>query len=69
MGQSSSAKLNLNVQGAIDRILERNYLSRQEYLQLTSAMLSGQGLADDDYSNLNTLFDRLQLGRIEIRDE
>ncbi|MBO9999776.1 MAG: hypothetical protein J7641_12370 [Cyanobacteria bacterium SID2] len=69
MARASQGKLNVTLQQSIDRILETNHISRGEYLQLTSAMLSGKGLTEDLYRELNSVFDRVQLGRLKIVDE
>lgn len=69
MGQSTPGKLNVGIQASIDRILEQDSLSRQEYIQLTSAMLSGQQMSEADYQKANVLFDRLQMGRVTLENE
>ncbi|MGC9504704.1 hypothetical protein [Baaleninema sp.] len=69
MAKASQAKPNATLHQSIERILDSNRISRQDYLQLTSAMLSGKGLTDEDYRQLNSVFDRFQLGRLKVVDE
>ncbi|MDC0835660.1 hypothetical protein AY599_24475 [Leptolyngbya valderiana BDU 20041] len=69
MAKASQGKPNVTLQQSIERILDSNRISRQDYLQLTSAMLAGKGLTDEDYRQLNSVFDRFQLGRLKVVDE
>jgi hypothetical protein len=52
----------------INAILTAGTLTRIQYLQLMSLILSGQNIDEDDYHLINQIFDRFRLGRISIAD-
>lgn len=52
----------------INAILTAGTLTRIQYLQLMSLILSGQNIDEDDYRLINQIFDRFRLGRISIAD-
>jgi hypothetical protein len=52
----------------INAILKAGTLTRIQYLELMSLILSGQNLDEDDYRLINQIFDRFRLGRISITD-
>ncbi len=52
----------------INAILKAGTLTRIQYLQLMSLILSGQNIDEDDYRLINQIFDRFRLGRISIVD-
>ena len=57
---------NLNLKQTLDRIDKTSRLSRQDYLNLTHALLSGYSMTDDDCRRVNRCLDRLQNGRITL---
>ncbi|MEM1425311.1 MAG: hypothetical protein AAGF75_01990 [Cyanobacteria bacterium P01_H01_bin.130] len=57
---------NVDLTKILDRIETTNALSRQDYLQLTHALLSSQPMTDDDCRRVNRCLDRLQNGRITL---
>ncbi|NJN62281.1 MAG: hypothetical protein HC795_12800 [Coleofasciculaceae cyanobacterium RL_1_1] len=52
----------------INAILTAGTLTRIQYLQLMSLILSGQNIDEEDYRLINQIFDRFRLGRITISD-
>jgi hypothetical protein len=52
----------------IDAILKTSSMTRIQYLQLMSLILSGKNIDEDDYRTINQIFDRFRLGRILIAD-
>ncbi|TAF52126.1 MAG: hypothetical protein EAZ61_08935 [Oscillatoriales cyanobacterium] len=52
----------------INAILKAGTLTRIQYLELMSLILSGQNLDEDDYRLINQILDRFRLGRISITD-
>jgi hypothetical protein len=49
-------------------ILQSNRIKRQEYLQLSDMLLSGQSLTDEERDYLNRIFDNFRLGRLRLVD-
>lgn len=68
MVRTSQSKLNLTIPQLIDKILAVGEITRQEHLQLTSAILSDFNLTDDDRRQINRIFDHIQMGRMKIID-
>lgn len=52
----------------IDAILSTNQISRKQYLELMSVLLSGRDLSEEDYRKINQVFDRVYMGRISLTD-
>lgn len=52
----------------MERIFQTGQLSRQEHLQLVTTFLSDYKVTDDDRSQINRIFDDLQIGRLKIID-
>ncbi|HAG80188.1 MAG TPA: hypothetical protein DCL61_03230 [Cyanobacteria bacterium UBA12227] len=50
----------------IDRILNIGQLSRLEHLQLVSTILSDYKVTDEERSQINRVFDELQIGRLKL---
>lgn len=59
---------NPNLQQMVDRILSAGQLSRQEYLQLTTAILSDYLVTDEQRHQLNQVFDNIQTGHLKLID-
>ncbi|HIK27346.1 MAG: hypothetical protein N3E45_16890 [Oscillatoriaceae bacterium SKW80] len=68
MVRTSQSKLNLTIPQLIDKILTVGEITRQEHLQLTSAILSDFNLTDDDRRQINRIFDHIQMRRMKIID-
>lgn len=58
----------LNIQQIVDQILSGGQLSRQEYLQLTTAILSDYNVTDEERRQINFIFDEVQAGRLTLVD-
>ncbi|MDJ0706394.1 MAG: hypothetical protein QNJ46_24250 [Leptolyngbyaceae cyanobacterium MO_188.B28] len=52
----------------IKKAVRLRQLSRQEHLQLTSAILSGFNLDPFERSLINRLFDAINMGRVKLVD-
>lgn len=50
----------------VDRILNTGQLSRPEYLQLVTTILSDYNVTDEERSQINRVFDELQAGKLEF---
>lgn len=50
----------------IDQVLTTQQANRQQYFQLMSVMLSDDAIATEQRSQINRIFDEVQLGRIKI---
>lgn len=53
---------------SIDRILSTGLISRQEHLQLASALLADTTMTDEERARINRVFDYLQVGRLKVVD-
>lgn len=69
MAKISATIANAIVRKTIDLCLNSDRITRQEYLQLTSVILSNRNITEEDLVQLNRIFDRVQMGRIKIIDE
>lgn len=49
-----------------DRILSTGQLSRPDYLQLVTTILSDYNVTDEERSQINHVFDELQAGKLEF---
>lgn len=56
------------IKPAVEQILEKGKISRQEHIQLTSALLSHDQMTDEERCQINRLFDYLQIGRLKVED-
>lgn len=52
----------------VDRILNAGQLSRREYLQLVTTILSDYKVNDEQRSKINLIFDNLQTNRLQLVD-
>lgn len=57
-----------SIKPAVEQILEKGKISRQEHVQLTSALLSNDQITDGDRRQINRVFDYLQIGRLKLED-
>jgi hypothetical protein len=56
------------LQQIVDRIFNIGQLSRSEHLQLVTTILSDYKVTDEERSQLNRVFDELQMGRLKFID-
>lgn len=63
--QSQSSQ---TLQQIVDRIFKIGQLSRSEHLQLVTTILSDYKVTDEERSQLNRVFDELQMGRLKFID-
>lgn len=68
MPRSVQNHTNISINQTVDRIMELGQLDRQEHLQLTSAILCGYNITDDQRHQINRVFDSLQMGSVQIVD-
>lgn len=61
-------KSTVNVKQIIDQILISGQVSREGYMQLTSAILSDKQITEEDRRQINHIFDYLQAGRLKLID-
>ena len=52
----------------VNRIITSGKLNRQEHLQLTSSILSGKKITDEERSKINKIFDLIKIGQINLID-
>lgn len=69
MAKNSAAISKLFVRQLIDLCLNSERITRQEYLQLTTVVLSNRNITLEDLHQINRIFDRVQQGRIKLIDE
>ncbi len=58
----------LSIQAVVQRAVRSRQISRQEHLQLTSAMLSNPGMPSTDRSYINRVLDYIRAGKIRLTD-
>ncbi|MCA1992189.1 MAG: hypothetical protein LDL41_09115 [Coleofasciculus sp. S288] len=68
MASTPQRQSNPNLQLLIEQILAMGQLSRQEYLQLTTAILSDYNVTDEQRRQINLIFDEVQTGRLKVVD-
>ncbi len=56
------------IKPAVEQILAKGKMNRQEHIQLTSAMLSDHQMTDEERRQINRVFDYLQMGRLKLED-
>lgn len=61
-------KSTVSLKQIIDQILISGQVSREEYMQLTSAILSDKQITEEDRRQINHIFDYLQAGRLKLID-
>lgn len=57
---------NASVSTTVDCIIAAGKMSRQEHLQLASAILSNAKLTEEERRQINRVFDYVQTGRLEL---
>lgn len=68
MAGTRERQSNLNIQQMVNQILAARQLSRQDYLYLTTAILSDYNVTDEERRQLNNIFDNLQTGYLKFVD-
>ncbi len=68
MTSTPQRQLKLNIPLMVDHVLSQNQLSRQDYIQLTTAILSDYSVTDEERRQINLIFDDVQTGRIKLVD-
>lgn len=68
MKGGSQTKSSLAAKEIIDRILVSGQIGRQQYMLLTSAILSDHNLSEEDRRQINHIFDYIQMGRLKLVD-
>lgn len=68
MASTPQHQLNLNIQLLVEKILSEGKLSRQEYLQMTRAILSDYNVTEEESRQINRIFDDVQTGSLKLVD-
>ena len=68
MKGGTQTKATVTAKQIIDQILVAGQISRQQYMWLTSAILSDQQLTDEDRRQINHIFDYILVGRLKLVD-
>ena len=66
MASTRERQPNLNVQQMVDQILSAGQLSRQDYLNLTTVILSDYNVTDEQRRQINRIFDEVQTGQLKL---
>ncbi|NEP32261.1 MAG: hypothetical protein F6K63_29205 [Moorea sp. SIO1G6] len=68
MASTPERQSNLDIETMVNQMITRGQLSRQEYLQLTSAFLCDYNISDAERHQINRIFDHVQTGRVKLVD-
>ncbi|HEY9605668.1 MAG TPA: hypothetical protein V6C85_28950 [Allocoleopsis sp.] len=68
MAGTFQSQSNQTTKQLVERVLTSGQLSRREHLQLVSTILSDYKVTDEERSQINRVFDELQLGRLRLID-
>ncbi|NEO99054.1 MAG: hypothetical protein F6K58_10310 [Symploca sp. SIO2E9] len=68
MASTPQHQSNLNIQLLVEKILSEGQLSRQEYLQMTRAILSDYNVTEEESRQINRIFDDVQTGSLKLVD-
>lgn len=68
MKGGTQTKVTVTAKQIIDQILVAGQISRQQYMWLTSAILSDHQLTDEDRRQINHIFDYILVGRLKLVD-
>ncbi|MCU0544645.1 MAG: hypothetical protein MUE44_21175 [Oscillatoriaceae cyanobacterium Prado104] len=66
--RTSQNRSNLTIYQMVERIVASGKLTRREHLILTSAILSDDKISEEDRSQINRIFDYIQIGRLNFID-
>ncbi|NJR63714.1 MAG: hypothetical protein HC769_36050 [Cyanobacteria bacterium CRU_2_1] len=64
----ADSKSKLTIKPMVEQIIVTGQMSRNQHLQLTSAMLSDPKITYEDRRQINRIFDYIQTGRIRLVD-
>ena len=56
----------ITINQMVNRIMTSGKLNRQEYLQLTSLILSGKKITYEERNQINQIFDMIKMGKINL---
>ncbi len=59
---------NCAIQPLVQQIVAAGELSRQDYMQLTSAILADYKLSNEDRCRISRVLDYVQIGRLKLVD-
>lgn len=65
---ATQSKSGLTVRQLVELIIASGQISRQQHLQLTSAILSDHRISDEERREVNRVFDYIQTGRLKLSD-
>ncbi|HEY9725991.1 MAG TPA: hypothetical protein V6D50_06030 [Chroococcales cyanobacterium] len=68
MAGTFQSQSNQTTKQQVERVLTSGQISRREHLQLVSTILSDYKVTDEERSQINRVFDELQLGRLRLVD-
>jgi len=66
--QTNSNKANPIFSSMIESILSSKQVSRRQYLQLTSMLLSNQQVTEIDRLNINRVLEKVEMGQVDVID-
>jgi hypothetical protein len=66
--QISYRKGDFPIKPWLDRILKLGQVTRREYLQMTSLLLSAHYLKPEERVQINRILDNLRVGKLKITD-
>lgn len=66
--QTNSNKANPVFSSMIESILSSKQVSRRQYLQFTSILLSNQQVTKIDRLNINRVLEKVELGQVDVID-
>ncbi|MBF2088276.1 MAG: hypothetical protein IGR80_10955 [Synechococcales cyanobacterium K44_A2020_017] len=61
-------KLDRSISNIVERVMAAREISRQEHLQLTSALLANYQLTDEERRLINRVFDHVRMGKLTMVD-
>jgi hypothetical protein len=64
----TQTKPSIAIRSIIEQIIANNQMNRSEYVQLTSAILSGQKITEEERCQISRVFDYIQIGRLRLVD-
>jgi hypothetical protein len=59
-------KLDRSIETIVSRVMASREISRQEHLQLTSAMLASQHITNHERCLINRVFDHVRMGELKL---
>lgn len=68
MASTRDRQPTINITQMLEQILVASELTRQEYLQLTTAILSDYSVTEEERRHINRIFDNIQTGHFKFVD-